>query len=119
PFANQIEIHPLLQQRELRAVCADLDIELVAYSPLARGQVLENEVLSDIAEAHDASSPQVALAWLREHGLTAIPKATSRAHIADNWASLDLQLTESEVQRIDELDRQDRQVDPSWAPWRD
>lgn len=119
PFANQIEIHPLLQQRELRSVCADLDIELVAYSPLARGQVLENEVLSDIAEAHDASSPQVALAWLREHGLRAIPKATSRAHIADNWASLDLQLTESEVQRIDELDRQDRQVDPSWAPWRD
>ncbi|ELZ92687.1 aldo/keto reductase [Haloferax sulfurifontis] len=116
-FANQIEMHPLLQQEELREVCAEEDIEIVAYSPLARGAVFDVDVLSDIAEKHDASEAQVSLAWLREKGVTAIPKATSEGHIRDNWESLALELDDEDVAAIDAIDVEDRRVDPGFAPW--
>ena len=115
-FANQVEIHPFLQQEELRAHAAEHDYELVAYSPLARGEVFNSDVPTDIAEDHGVSAAQVSLAWLRQHGVTAIPKATSRDHIADNFASVDLELSESEVARIDDIERVDRRVDPDFGP---
>jgi 2,5-diketo-D-gluconate reductase B len=116
-FANQVELHPLLPQEELREHCGERDVELVAYSPLARGKVFDVPVLQEIAEAHDASAAQVSLAWLRENGVTAIPKATSEAHIADNWASLTLDLSDEEIERIDAIEETDRRVDPGFAPW--
>jgi 2,5-diketo-D-gluconate reductase B len=116
-FANQVECHPFLPQTELREHCAEHDVELVAYSPLARGAVFDDDTLTAIADAHDASAAQVSLAWLREKGVTAIPKATSEAHIADNWASLDLALTDDEVARIDAIETRDRKVDPDFGPW--
>jgi len=115
-FANQVECHPFLQQRHLREFAADTDLDLVAYSPLARGAVFGDPVLEEIAADHDVSEAQVSLAWLREKGLTAIPKATSEAHIRDNWASLALDLDDDEVARIDAIERTDRQVHPDFAP---
>lgn len=117
PFANQIELHPMLQQRELRAACEEHGVEVVAYSPLARGGVFDNETLTDVAATHDVSAAQVSLAWLRQSGIPAIPKATSEAHIADNWDSQSLQLSAADIDRIDSIDTHDRRVDPSWAPW--
>ena len=116
-FANQIELHPLLPQEELRAHCADRGVEVVAYSPLARGEVFDVPELTEIAEKHGVSEAQVSLAWLREKGVTAIPKATSESHIRDNLASLDLDLDTEDVAAIDAIDRTDRQVDPGFAPW--
>jgi 2,5-diketo-D-gluconate reductase B len=116
PSANQVELHPLLQQPELRRYCEDNGIELVAYSPLARGEVFDVPELTEFAERHGVTEAQVSLAWLREKGVTAIPKATSRDHIADNWASLDLDLSEDEVSTIDGIDRTDRRVHPDFAP---
>ncbi|WP_411965783.1 aldo/keto reductase [Haloferax sp. YSMS24] len=116
-FANQIELHPLLQQEELRQVCAEEGVEIVAYSPLARGKVFDVDVLSDVAEKHGVSEAQVSLAWLRENGITAIPKATSEAHIRDNWKSLSLELDAEDVAAIDAIEQEDRRVDPDFAPW--
>ncbi|HKL28314.1 MAG TPA: aldo/keto reductase [Natrialbaceae archaeon] len=116
-FANQVELHPFLPQDELREHCADRDVEMVAYSPLARGEVFGDPTLGDIAEKHGVSEAQVSLAWLREKGVTAIPKATSAGHIRDNWGSLDLDLDPEDVDRIDAIDRRDRRVDPDFAPW--
>ncbi|MEF8812207.1 MAG: aldo/keto reductase [Halovenus sp.] len=115
-FANQVEIHPFLQQEELREYAAETDLELVAYSPLARGDVLGDETLESIADKHDATAPQVALAWLRDLDITAIPKATSEAHIRDNWESLTVDLDEEDHERIASLDRGTRQVYPDFAP---
>jgi len=115
-FANQVEMHPLLQQEELRAYAAETDLNLVAYSPLARGGVFDVPEVSEIAEQHGVSEAQVSLAWLREKGITAIPKATSAAHIEDNWASLDLDLSDDDVERIDGIGRTDRRVDPDFGP---
>ncbi len=116
-FANQVELHPLLPQEELREHCADRDVELVAYSPLARGEIAGNDTIAAIAEKHDASPFQVSLAWIREKGVTAIPKATSEEHIRDNWESLGVDLDDDDVTEIDAIDRTDRRVDPSFAPW--
>lgn len=115
-FANQVEIHPLLQQRELREVCADAGIELVAYSPLARGDVFDVDVLSEIAADRGVSEARVSLAWLRAKGITPIPKATGADHIRDNWASLGLELTDAEIGRIDAIGTDRRLVDPDFAP---
>ena len=116
-FANQVECSPLCRQEELREYCDDEDIELVAYSPLARGEAFGVDELSEIAKKHDANEAQVSLAWLREKEITAIPKATSEDHIRNNWESLEIDLDDEDVATIDEMDRQERQVDPSFAPW--
>ena len=115
-FANQIEIHPLLQQTELREFAADTDLELVAYSPLARGDVFDVDELTEIAEKHGVSEAQVSLAWLRENDITAIPKATSEAHIRDNWESLTLELDDEDLEKIAGIDRTSRKVDPGFGP---
>lgn len=115
-FANQVEIHPLLQQRELREYAGDTDLDLVAYSPLARGDVFEVPELTAIAEKHGVSEARVSLAWLRENGITAIPKATSEDHIRDNWKSLTLELDEEDLETVAGIDRTSRKVDPSFGP---
>ncbi|WP_253736272.1 aldo/keto reductase [Halohasta salina] len=115
--ANQVECHPLLQQEELRAVCEEEGVELVAYSPLARGDVFDVPELQAIADDHDASAAQVSLAWLRQQGVTAIPKATGEAHIRDNWQSLSLTLSDEEIDRIESIEQTGRRVDPSFGPW--
>jgi 2,5-diketo-D-gluconate reductase B len=115
-FANQVEMHPLLPQTELREYAAETGLELVAYSPLKRGEVFDDPTLTAIADEHGVSAAQVSLAWLREKGVTAIPKATGEDHIRDNFESLSLSLSDEEVGRIDDIGRRDRQLNPDFAP---
>ncbi|SEV87535.1 aldo/keto reductase [Natrinema salifodinae] len=116
-FANQVELHPLLPQAEIREACADYDIEVVGYSPLARGQVFDQPEIQEVAEKHGVSEAQVSLAWAREKGVTAIPKATGEDHIGDNWESLTVELDQEDVDAIDSIDETSREVDPGFAPW--
>ena len=117
-IANQVEMHPLLQQEELLEKCREHDITLVAYSPLARGEVFEVEALQEIAEKHEVSEAQVSLAWLmQKDNVVAIPKATGEDHIRDNFEALDLELDEEDVEKIESIDREERMVDPEFAPW--
>ncbi|SMO46432.1 2,5-diketo-D-gluconate reductase B [Halorubrum cibi] len=115
-FANQVETHPFCKQTELREHAEEHGYEIVGYSPLARGAVFDDDVIGEIAADHGASAAQVSLAWLRERGVTAIPKATSADHIADNWASRGLDLTDEELERIDGIERYDRRVHPDFGP---
>lgn len=114
--ANQIELHPYLRRPELRAFAAETDLPLVAYCPLVRGAILEDDVVGEIADARGATKAQVTLAWLRHHGVAAVPKATGEAHVRENWASRDVELTSKEIGRIDGIDRRRRVVHPSFAP---
>lgn len=116
-FANQVELHPLLPQAALREYCESNDIAIVGYAPIARRRVFDVDELAEIAARHDATAAQVSLAWLREKGVTAIPKATGRAHIEENWMSLTVDLSEEDVSIIDSLDRHERLVDLSFGPW--
>jgi 2,5-diketo-D-gluconate reductase B len=117
-FANQVEMHPLLPQTDVREACAEHDVELVAYSPLARGEVFDVPEISEVAEKHDVSEAQVSLAWLREKDVTAIPKATGEAHLRDNLESLRVKLDEEDVAKIDGIERTTRRVDPDFGPWK-
>lgn len=117
-FAHQVECHPLLQQEALRAHARDHDYHLVAYSPLARGEVAEVDVIQEIAGTHNVSPHQVSLAWLQSKpSVSVIPKATSEAHIRENIEAMELSLSESECNQIDDIDREERQVDFEEAPW--
>jgi len=115
--AHQVECHPLLQQDELRAHADEHGYRLVAYSPLAKGQVFEVPELVEIAEEHDATAAQVSLAWLLAKGAAVIPKSSSPDHIRENLAARDLTLDEDELARIDDIERRERQVDFDAAPW--
>lgn len=117
-IANQVEMHPLLQQEELVEKCREHDITLVAYSPLARGEVFNIPELNEIAEKHDVSEAQVSLAWLmQKDNVVAIPKATGEDHIRDNYEALDLELDEEDIEKIDSIEREEREVDPDFASW--
>jgi len=116
-FAHQVECHPYCQQDEHLRLAEEHGYHLVAYSPLAQTEVLDDPVIQDVADAHDASPAQVSLAWLRQRGAVPIPKATSRGHIEDNYASLDVALSDDAMARIDGIEREYRVVDFEGAPW--
>jgi diketogulonate reductase-like aldo/keto reductase len=98
---NQVLYHPYKDQRALRDYLVRNKSSLTAYSPLARGGVLSDELLSEIGERYDKSSAQVALRWLvQQEGVIAIPKASSEEHIEANFEVFDFSLTEQEMERI-------------------
>jgi 2,5-diketo-D-gluconate reductase B len=116
-FANQIEVHPLCPQRDLREYCATQDIEVVAYSPLARGRVVDVPELRSIADRHDCTAAQVSLAWVRQTGSVPIPMARTERYIRENYESLHITLEDRDIERIDGIDRTRRTIDPEYAPW--
>ena len=98
---NQVLYNAVKDQSKLLSYCREHDVALSAYSPLAHGDLIRDEMLASIGEAYDKSAPQVALRWLvQQDGVVAIPKATSREHIASNLAVFDFELTDEEMRRI-------------------
>jgi 2,5-diketo-D-gluconate reductase B len=104
-FSNQVEYHPYHDQTGLVQQAKSKDYLLTAYSPLARGDILDDPVLQEIGNRYGKSVPQVALRWLVQHGVSAIPKAASAAHREANFAIFDFELTDSEMQSIFALSR--------------
>lgn len=114
----QVECHPFLQQRELRSWCVNAGWVFTAYSPVARGAVLHDETLGDIAAARSTSPATVALAWLlAQDGVIAIPRTADPEHLRANWQARSLELSPDELAQIDQLDEGRRLVDPDHAPW--
>jgi 2,5-diketo-D-gluconate reductase A len=105
PAVNQIELHPGLQQSELRALHADLGIVTEAWSPLAQGAVLAEPALTEIAERHGKSPAQVVLRWHLQLGNVVIPKSVTPARIHDNIDVFDFALGDEELTAIAALDR--------------
>lgn len=87
PAVNQIELHPWLQQAELRALHASLGITTEAWSPLGRGQVLQDPVVVELAAAHRRTAAQIILRWHLELGNVVIPKASSYTRSARTTTS--------------------------------
>ncbi|WP_160135352.1 aldo/keto reductase [Halococcus salsus] len=117
-FANQIEMHPLLQQEELVAYAQDHDQWIVAFCPLAQGAVFDVPEIQEIAQRHDASPAQVSLAWLlSKDNVAVIPKASSLGHLHDNLAAQELNLSDEDIVQIDEIEREKRIIDRDYAPW--
>ncbi|THF64672.1 2,5-didehydrogluconate reductase DkgB [Pseudothauera nasutitermitis] len=113
---NQVEIHPLLQNRVLAEFARSQGIHLTAYMPLAYRKVLVEPVIQRIAQSRSATPAQVALAWLLQQGYAVIPSSTKRENLASNLAAAGLQLSEAEMAEITALDRGERVVNPDFAP---
>lgn len=101
---NQIEYNPFHDQSDRLAYCLANDIALTAYSPLARGKVVDNETLTSIGARYDKSPAQVALRWLlQQEKVVAIPKAADVAHLEENLAVFDFALADDEMEAIFDL----------------
>lgn len=80
------------------------NMPVIAYSPIGEGNLVENKLIKEIAQKHQATSVQIALAWtIRNEGLIAIPKAGSVAHVKENYESLSIKLTLQDLELLDKL----------------
>ena len=105
PAVNQIELHPWLQQRELRALHARHGIATESWSPLARGgDLLADATLGRIAAKHHKSAAQVVLRWHLQLGLVVFPKSVHSSRIRENLGALDFTLDEADMAAIAQLD---------------
>ncbi|MFJ8752461.1 aldo/keto reductase [Streptomyces sp. NPDC102441] len=105
PAVNQIELHPGLQQSELRAVHAEHGIATEAWSPLAHGALLDDPALASLAERHGKTSAQVVLRWHLQLGNVVIPKSVTPSRIRQNLDVFGFELSAADMDAIAGLDR--------------
>lgn len=108
PMVNQVEYHPKLSQVELLNFCKENDIQLEAWSPLMQGQLLDDEVLKEIADSHNKSVAQVILRWDLQNGVITIPKSVKEHRIKENADIFDFELSDEEMQKIHALNENKR-----------
>ncbi|WP_036323132.1 aldo/keto reductase [Microbispora sp. ATCC PTA-5024] len=105
PAVNQIELHPWLPQRELRAFHAEHGIATEAWSPLGQGRgLLDLPVLAEIGARHGKTAAQVVLRWHLQLGNVVIPKSVTPSRIAENIDVFDFELSPEEMAAVDALD---------------
>ncbi|AOJ90165.1 2,5-diketo-D-gluconic acid reductase [Burkholderia sp. MSMB0856] len=109
---NQIELSPYLQNRKLVEFLNGEGIHVTSYMTLAYGKVLGDPVIGAIAQRHDATPAQVALAWALQLGYSVIPSSTKRENLASNLLAQTLRLTDEDMAQIAALERNGREVDP-------
>lgn len=112
---NQVELHPYFRQGELVTTCREMGIPITAYTPLAKGRVMKDEVLVGIGRAHGATAAQVALRWSVQRGRVVIPKASSAEHLRDNLAIFEMSLSEEELRQVETRSQSPRIVDGEWS----
>jgi 2,5-diketo-D-gluconate reductase A len=112
PTVNEVELHPKLQQVELRAWHAEHGIATGAWSPLAQGRALEDETIVRIAERHDRTPAQAILRWHLQLGNVVIPKSATPERIRENADVFDFELSGEEMAAIAGLDGGSR-VEPA------
>jgi 2,5-diketo-D-gluconate reductase A len=105
PAVNQIELHPYFQNREVRSYDEENGIATEAWSPIAQGEVLEDEAIGEIAESVGRTPAQVVLRWHVQRGNIVFPKSVTPDRIRENFEIFDFELEDSDLERIDELDR--------------
>lgn len=113
---NQVELHAYMQNRPIVSFCREHGIALTAYSPLARGALIDDPVLMRIAETHSVTSSQVALAFLLAEGFAVIPSSVNKVRSSENFLATHTVLSEGERRAIRALDRGLRLVDEDWCP---
>ena len=113
PVLNQIEIHPWLTQEKVIDYDSANSILTQAWSPLARGQILEEQTLVALAKKHGKSVAQIVLRWHIQRGVAVIPKSNSKERISQNMNVFDFELSAEEVSVITALNKNYRTgVDP-------
>ncbi|GAB3057944.1 aldo/keto reductase [Salinicoccus sesuvii] len=108
PMVNQLEYHPYLAQREMRAYCEAQDIQLEAWAPLNRGGVFKEPIIQELAGKYDKTPAQIILRWDVQNGVSTIPKSATPSRIVENIDIFDFKISDEDMKRIDALDRNQR-----------
>ena len=108
PAVDQIECHPYLTQESLSAFCKARGIAVEAWSPLGKGNVLADPVITELAAKHGKSPAQVIIRWHLQNGRIVIPKSVHENRIRENADVFDFTLSQEEMARIAELNRNQR-----------
>jgi 2,5-diketo-D-gluconate reductase A len=108
PTVNQVELHPRLQQPELRAWLAGHEIATEAWSPLAQGDLLEDGTIETVAAHHDRTPAQAILRWHLQVGNVVIPKSSNPERIRENFEVFDFELSEDDMAALERLDTGER-----------
>ena len=111
---NQVEIHPTFAQFDLAEYCQSKGITVTAYSPLGRGLDLNLPLIKELAQKYEVSEAQIIIAWLLSRDLIVIPKATSPKRIEENYRSLEIKLSDEDIEKMNSLDKNERMITPSW-----
>ncbi len=104
PVVNQIELHPLLNQAELRAVNESRGVVTEAYGPLGVGRLLDNPTIVSVAEAHGKTPAQALIRWSIQLGNVVIPRSSSPDRVRSNLDVFDFELTDDEMATLNGLD---------------
>ena len=112
PAVNQIEIHPYFVQTELRAVDTELGIATEAWSPIAQGAVLDDPVITRIAESAGKTPAQVTLRWHIQRGDIVFPKSVTRSRVEENFDLFDFELDATDMASITALNKADGRTGP-------
>ncbi len=104
PAVNQIELHPMFPQHELREVHAQLGIATEAWSPLGQGSLLNNPTVTAVADTHGKTAAQVLIRWHIQLGNIVIPKSVTPERIVSNFDVFDFELSEQDMASISSLD---------------
>ena len=108
PAVNQIEVHPYLTNETVRAYDAEHGIATEAWSPIAQGGVLQDPVITGIAERASRTPAQVTLRWHLQRGDIVFPKSVTESRVRENFALFDFELAEDDVAAISALNRDER-----------
>jgi diketogulonate reductase-like aldo/keto reductase len=108
PAVNQVEYHPRLTQVELFDFCKEKGIQLEAWSPLMQGQLLTHPTIVELSKTYNKTPSQIILRWDLQHGVVTIPKSIHADRIEENAKIFDFELSEVDVVRLNELNRNER-----------
>ncbi|MFC7440450.1 aldo/keto reductase [Laceyella putida] len=108
PMVNQVEFHPLLTQQELRHFCRMQSIQFEAWSPLMRGNVVNQPVLMELAEKYQKTPAQLVLRWDLQHEVVTIPKSVTPSRIVENADIFDFEISTEDMEKLDGLNRNQR-----------
>ena len=111
PVLDQVEFTPWLFQKELLNYCATKKIQLQSYSPITRGQKLNDPRLLKLCDKYGKSPAQIVLRWNIEHGISTIPKSSSKKRLQENFDVLQFTLSNEDVALMDSFDEQFRICD--------
>lgn len=106
PVVNQIEWTPLGWSPDMLAFCRERGIAIQGYSPLTRGNRLDDDRLSDVARGYGRTPAQLLLRWALQKGTSPLPKANQKTHLEENLGAFELEIREEDMERLDGLNEQ-------------
>lgn len=113
PAMNQVEFHPFLYQEDLLEYCRIKNVQLEAYSPLARAEKLDDPNVKEIAKNYSKTPAQIMIRWSLQHDIVVIPKSVHKDRIRENADIFDFEISDADMEKLNSLNEEYR---IAWDP---